>query len=249
MTSEAARRRPSRTAATRRWSMVQIAARRRCRWCRPARCGRPAPIASGERSPAALSVRIRVTRCTSGSRADRASTSDVASGDRRPVHHRPFGGDDADVEAGGVQQIAERDEQSARQQQHVEEQRADDGDADDGQHGARRAARDRSPGEAPGGHRPTSARHVAAQAGSTDPTRPARMPSGTDTAIDCSAIGSRDAHEHQRRVVAPLEELIDRALRRDRRAGCRTPRRPMAISSPRPALRAGSSAARCRSAG
>jgi len=46
-------------------------------------------------------------------------------GDRRPVHHRPLRGDDANVEARGVEQIAE-ETGGARQQQHVEQQGADE---------------------------------------------------------------------------------------------------------------------------
>jgi hypothetical protein len=48
------------------------------------------------------------------------------------VHHRSLGGDDANVETCGVEQIAKRDEEAARQQQHVEEQGADHRDPGDG---------------------------------------------------------------------------------------------------------------------
>src|SRR5262249_17338281 len=98
-------------------------------------------------------------------------------------------GHDADVVAGRFEQIAKRNQQATRQQQHVEEQRADDCDAGDCQRSTNRIARNRAPGEPPGRHRrmsvPTSRRSNVHEA-----TRPAAMPSGTANAIDLNAIGA-----------------------------------------------------------
>ena len=63
----------------------------------------------------------------------------------RPGEERRVGGQDADVESGAVEQIAERQHEPARQEQHVEQQRADRGDAEDCQRGARRLPDDREP--------------------------------------------------------------------------------------------------------
>ena len=55
----------------------------------------------------------------------------VGAGQCGAGERRRIGGEHADVEAGAVEQVAERQHQPARQQQHVEEQRADGGDAED----------------------------------------------------------------------------------------------------------------------
>ena len=74
-------------------------------------------------------------------RSDRGQRGDASGGRGRVGHQRsgarPVGGADADVEAGAVEQIAHRDDEAVRQQQHVEEQRADGGDAE---HAERRRA-------------------------------------------------------------------------------------------------------------
>ena len=109
------------------------------------------------------------------------------AGERRAVNRRSLARHHPDVVAGGVEQIAERDQQSARQQQHVEQQRADDGDAADREKRPRRVVDERPPGQAPGGHRRTSVT-MSRRSSVHDPTRPATIPSGTASATDCSAI-------------------------------------------------------------
>ena len=109
------------------------------------------------------------------------------AGQRRPVDGRAFVREHANVVAGSVEEIAERKQKPLRQQQHVEEQRADDGHAADRQARARRIVRDRAPREAPRAHRRTS-EMMSRRRSVQEPTSPARMPRGTASATDCSAI-------------------------------------------------------------
>ena len=109
------------------------------------------------------------------------------AGERRAVNRRSLARDHPDVVAGGVEQIAERDQQSPREQQHVEQQRADDGDAADREKRPPGVVDERPPGQAPGGHRRTSVT-MSRRSSVHDPTRPATIPSGTARATDCSAI-------------------------------------------------------------
>ena len=63
----------------------------------------------------------------------------------RPGEEWRVGGQNPDVEAGAVEQIAERQHEPTRQEQHVEQKRTDRGDAQDCQRRARRLPDDREP--------------------------------------------------------------------------------------------------------
>ena len=95
-------------------------------------------------------------------------------------------GRDADVEAGAVEQIAHRDDQPVRQQQHVEEQRADGGDAEDAERGAGRLPHQAAPGKA---QRRSSAgqRSALRRSSSHEATTVAETPSGTAISTQVSA--------------------------------------------------------------
>ena len=68
-------------------------------------------------------------------------------GQERAGERRRVGGQDADVEPGAIQEIAKRQHQAARQQQHVEQQRADCSDAENRQRAPRRLADQGEPGK------------------------------------------------------------------------------------------------------
>src|SRR5581483_2350607 len=103
------------------------------------------------------------------------------------ANRKALRGDDAHVVPGGVQHLAERDEQPAREEQHVEEQRPDDGDARHGERGPGRVGRHRPPRQGSGRHRPRSDRTLR-RSSAQEAARPAPTPSGTAVAAACHAM-------------------------------------------------------------
>ena len=95
--------------------------------------------------------------------------------------------EDAHVVAAVVQQIGERGDEPARQQQHVEEQRPDDGHANRRQCRSCPIAAHRAPGQPRRRHRPTSDR-MSRRSSVHDAAMPAATPRGTASANERSAI-------------------------------------------------------------
>ena len=160
---------------------------------------------------------------TSGSAAKAAATAD-ASAMRRP----PRGSSPVAVtrmsKPGAVEQVAHRDDQAVRQQQHVEEQRADGGHAEDAERRARRLAHQAAPRERQRLHRRAS-RSALRRSSAHEATHRGRHAERHGDRHAGERHRRRDADEDQRRVVAPLEEAVDERLGARRRARGRTPPR------------------------
>ena len=106
--------------------------------------------------------------------------------DERPrAWHRIRGGD-AHIEAGSLEQAAHRDDQTLREQQHVEEQRAHRRDAEHAKRRARRLAHEAPPGESHGVHRRASLSPLR-RSSAHDATTVAVTPSGTAMATQRAA--------------------------------------------------------------
>ena len=92
----------------------------------------------------------------------------------------------ADIPSPAVEQVLHRDDESSRQQQHVEEQRADRCDAENAERGARRLPHEASPRKPERVHRRASLRPPRRRS-AHDATTVAEAPSGTAIATQVSA--------------------------------------------------------------
>ncbi len=107
-------------------------------------------------------------------------------GNRHPQRHAAAA-DDADVVPGALEEIRERKEQPAGEEEHVEEERADDGDARDGEERLRAVAADRPPREVQRAHRRTIDR-TSRRSSVHEAAMPAAMPSGAAIRTERAAI-------------------------------------------------------------
>ena len=99
---------------------------------------------------------------------------------------RQLAGGDANVPAGSLEEIAHRDDEPLRQQEHVEEQRADRGDAEHAERRPRRLAHQAPPRKSHRVHRLAS-RSPLRRSSAHDATTVAEAPSGTAIAVEVSA--------------------------------------------------------------
>ena len=212
--------------------------------CRPHALRRGFKVLTGQDRPGAAASRIDAhqrqrdrasprTRNFSVGHQDGCDFRDLRqgrklSGDRRGVRQprsaerRRFSGHHPNIESHAVEQIAERHDQAARKQQHVEQQRADCGNPEDAERRPSRLAGEASGREHQRFHR---RKHSATE------ERPGRHHDGEDAEGNGQRHGSqrderRDSDEDQRGIVPPLKKPVDAALKRGARAGCRKERPP-----------------------
>ena len=141
-------------------------------------------------------------------RRQRGGAGEAGTGERRRV-----GREDTNVEARPAEQVGERDDEAARQQEHVEQQRADGRDAEmpRSDRAGWRTRLNQAKRMARSTIGATSAR-IGWRRSVHDAIRLAAMPSGTARSHRPPATTGRDAKKDQRRVVAPLEEAVEDAL-------------------------------------
>src|SRR5258706_3171445 len=133
-------------------------------------------------------------------------------GDERPLARQGIGCGDAEVEAGPFEQATQRDDESLRKQQHVEEQGAHRGDAEHAKRRACRLAHQAPPGESHGIHRRASLR-LLRRSSAHAATTVAETPSGTAMATQTAATSgvtrtntSAVSYRHwKKRLMIPSE--------------------------------------------
>ena len=123
-------------------------------------------------------------------RSHRRQRGDASSGLDRAGHQRSSArtirGAHADIEAGSIEQVAHRDDQALRQQQHVEEERANRRHAEHTEGGACRLTHEASPCEPERVHR-RARRSALRRSSAHDAATVATAPRGTAIARQSAA--------------------------------------------------------------
>ena len=179
------------------------------------------------RRPRRRSSESAMTSATSG-RAASSPAIAAACGSRGPPKRRGVGSHHANIESDTVEQIAERHDEPAREQQHVEQQRADRGNPENAERRPTGLAGEASGRERQGLHR---RKHSPTE------ERPGRRDDGQDAERHRQHDGSqrderRDSDEDQRGVVPPLEKPVDAALKRGAEQRSRRARPPPRSTTP-----------------